>query len=188
MSVPFGECSVLNDGRRVIAPWKKPGIYIGATFFTGPELRLPDGCLDSKGRVWIAASHQQDQRVSVWLETTKIWWVIPASFFGSRVIIRADGSGVRVAFTTTATTWTCVSVSELGVIKTIDAGSIPSGGGANGMRDWDSQGHPRPLDPLDAPLLGHPVRGMVNQGTLITIATALGPLPDQTVVAKGPDS
>ena len=60
---------------------------------------------------------------------------------------------------------------------------IPSGEGAQGMRDWVN-GVPQPMAPLDAQLLGHGARAAVSSGP-VTIACALGGLPDQVLMAKG---
>ena len=65
MSAPFGEPSVLNDGRRVIAPWQLPGVYIGEVFHDGPQIRMPDAALTPTGKVWVGGRRQADDMAVV---------------------------------------------------------------------------------------------------------------------------
>jgi hypothetical protein len=183
MSVPFGEPAILNDGRRVVAPWQTSGIYLGDEFHDGPQIRMPDAALTAAGNVWVVGKHQADGGASVWLDSIGLWWPVPYGVFGSRMILRANGEGCQIAFTTSATSWLCVKVTAGGSMSIASSGTIPSGEGGQGMRDW-LLGTPRPMAPLDHALLGHQVRGDVTVGT-VTLATALGPLPDQVVMAKG---
>ncbi len=184
MSV-FGETTVLNDGRRVMTPWKNRGIYVGDVFHDGPELRMPDAALTSTGKVWVCGRHQLDRYASVWLSSVGTWWTIPQATFGTRMILRADGEGCRVAFTTSPTTWVCVSVSPTGVFTVVSGGTVPNGDGGMGMRDWTSAGLPRPLSPLDQSLLGHQVRAAVTAGATTIAASVAPPLPPQSVMARG---
>jgi hypothetical protein len=182
VSVPFGEAAILNDGRRVVAPWKAPGIYVGEVFHDGPELRMPDSALTAAGNVWVLGRRQADDVATVWLDAVGLWWPVPYKTFGSRMILRANGEGCLIAFTTSATSWLCLNVTPAGSMSIASSGAIPSGEGGQGMRDW-LLGTPRPMAPLDHTLLGYKVRGEVTVGS-VTLATALGPLPDQVVMAK----
>ena len=182
MGVTFGECAILNDGRLVIAPWDATGLWVGATFVPGPHLRLPDACLTAGGRVW-AVGAIQTGGVQVWSQSTG-WLALPfPGPFGTRTIIRADGEGCRVAVATSATTWTCVGVSQSGAVAQISTGPVPNGGGGAGMRNWDSAGNPRSCAPIDSTVSGHPVRLAITEGP-VTIACGLGDLPDQLVLSK----
>lgn len=183
MSVPFGEAAVLNDGRRVVAPWLQSGIYVGDQFHIGPVVRMPDAALTAAGHVWVVGKQQNGNGASIWLDAVGAWWPVPYAVYGSRMILRADGEGCQVAFTTSATSWLCLKVTPAGSMSIASSGTIPSGEGAQGMRDW-LLGSPRPLAPLDQTLVGHKVRSEVTVG-LTTLAAALGPLPDQVVMAKG---
>ncbi len=159
------------------------GIYLGDTFHDGPVLRLPDAALTVSGKVWVVGKHQADGLSSVWLDSVGPWWPVPYKVFGSRMILRADGEGCQIAFTTSALSWLCVKVTPGGSMSIASSGTIPSGEGAQGMRDW-LLGTPRPMAPLQRVLLGYLVRGDVTVGS-VTLAGALGPLPDQVVMAKG---
>jgi hypothetical protein len=181
VTVPFGEAAVLNDGRRVVAPWLQSGIYVGDQFHVGPIIRMPDAALTAAGHVWVVGKQQNGNGASVWLDAVGAWWPVPYAVYGSRMILRADGEGCQIAFTTSATSWICLKVTPGGSMSIASSGAIPSGEGAQGMRDWVNG--PRPLAPLDQTLVGQKVRAEVTVGT-VTLATALGPLPDQVVMAK----
>lgn len=178
----FGECSVLNDGRRVTAVWNDTGIYIADTFIEGPQLRLPDAAMTPTGRIWVVGAGQHGG-VHVWSAATG-WQQIPnMPPFGTRTIIRADGEGCRIAVAVSPTAWACVSVAPNGTVTQQSTGAIINGAGAAGMRDWDVAGAPRTSAPLDTQVAGQAVRGAV--GIVTQIGAALPPLPDQIVVARG---
>lgn len=183
--IPFGESCVLNDGRRVVTPWRVRGVYIGEQKFDGPVLLRPDAALTLGGHVWVVAAHAFVPGGSVWLDAVRQWWKIPHPVYGSRMICRAVGEDCQIALTTTADNWIWLRVTPAGAFSTVATGKIPDRSGGNGMRDWDAAGHPRTMAPLDQVLLGHKVRGQLDQGTGTTIAGALPPLPDQTVIARG---
>ena len=180
---PFGECVVLNDGRRVVAPWLQRGIAIGDRRIDGPVLLCPDAALDSLGRIWVVGKDAIGPGGFVWCETAGVWWPVPSAVFGRRMVLRADGAQCRIAFTTTAFAWKCLSVTPAGQMTTIAAGTIPSGEGAHGMRDWDAAGTPRPLAPLDETVGGMKVRSLVTVGDT-SIACSLFD-PEQVVIVKG---
>src|SRR6187401_229432 len=121
MSVPFGEASVLDDGRRVLAPWDATGLSLGETFVSGPQLRLPDAALTPGGRVW-AVGAGQNGGLHLWSAATG-WQVLAPGPFGKRTILRADGEGCRVAYANSPAAWTCVAVSPTGVVSQVSIGS-----------------------------------------------------------------
>ncbi len=174
----FGESAILDDGRLVTTPWDSTGVMIGNTFVPGPAMLMPDASIDDRGRIWIAASsHDNTRHVHVYANGK--WLALPDGF-GRRVILRLSPEGCRVAYTNTATTWICYWVDETGASHPIQSGTIPSGAGGDGMRDWGTDGRPRPMVPLDEVLHGHQVRGKV-QTLGITLASSLD-LPDQVVL------
>jgi hypothetical protein len=185
MSALFGECAVLDDGRRVIAPFNTPGLYIGNVYLPGDQFRFPDAVLTAGGSVWVSAKNQNGPNVSVilWKGGVSKVYVLPVIGFGSRTVIRSEGESCRVGCTTSATTWRCFQVDPNGTITAIEQGVIADGSGGRGMRDW-LHGSPRPLTPLNQILSGHPVRSIVGSEH-VSIACGLPPLPPQTVCQIG---
>jgi hypothetical protein len=191
-TVPFGDTAILSDGRRVTTPWQAPGLYLGDQHIDGPVvLLLPDAALDALGRVWVVAKDARDPPAGlgawVWCSAVGAWWHVPGPVFGSRMILRLDpqSGGCRIAFTTSAYAWACWVVAPDGTQQQVSTGTIPTGEGAQGMRDWAMAGAPRPLAPLDETLHGHRVRTVVSTpaGDL-TVACFLEQ-PDQVVVSRG---
>lgn len=177
---PFGEAAVLDDGRRVITPWLTPGVWVGTTYLEGPTLLAPDATMDTHARVWICG---HDATTDMTWVHTPLRWVAVAKGFGRRCIIRPDGETIQVALTTTPYAWVAYRVTEAGVTTLSDQGSIPSGEGAQGMRDWSPTGRPEPMAPLDEVIDGHRVRARVGVENT-AIATALF-TPDQVVIVRG---
>lgn len=196
----FGECGILDDGRRVLAPWNAGGVYIGDRFFPGPQVRMPDAVLDASGRAWVVGKAQADigpmRGALVLCESVGDFWPIvndngasiPA--FGARCVIRADGAaGVRVGIASGSHSWASVAVESLtGITRRMhvaEIGTIADGSGANGLRGWSEVGRPLPMLPLDESLLGYPVRGASTLNAGVQIGAALGPVPDSVLVARG---
>jgi len=191
----FGESTVLDDGRLVVAPWAKRGVYIGETFFDGPQIRFPDAGIDALGRVWVIGKDQEGKGAFVLCDAVGLWWPVTMTVggwpvaptvYGSRTILRADGEGCRIAFTVSAVEWRCLAVRCEGTrveMAEVGRGTIASGEGGNGMRDWDPDGNPRPVMPLDERVAGHLLRMHVTAGD-VAIGSALD-LDGAVVLLKG---